>query len=140
MKFYSGKKKNHTYKAQIIIDEKGKIISTYFSEGKKHDFSLFKDSIKKNKLSKDTCILADSGYLGINQFISKAILPFKGKNLSKDCKKFNQELSKKRVLVENVFRKIKVFKIFSNNYRNNIKQFSSDFNFIVGLVNLNAQI
>ncbi len=65
-----------------------------------HYFSSF---LEKNKLAKETCLLADSGYLGINQFLPTAILPFKGKKLSK-----------------------------------NLKEFSSDFNFIVELVNSNG--
>jgi hypothetical protein len=39
---YSGKKKCHIIKMQVVVDKlSGKIICTAFSEGKKHDFKLF---------------------------------------------------------------------------------------------------
>ncbi|WP_416375289.1 transposase family protein [Spiroplasma poulsonii] len=42
---YSGKKKKHTIKTQVIIEqETKKIIATSFSLGKKHDYALFKES------------------------------------------------------------------------------------------------
>ncbi|WP_422398273.1 hypothetical protein [Spiroplasma endosymbiont of Eupeodes luniger] len=42
---YSGKKKKHTIKTQVIIEqETRKIIATSFSLWKKHDYSLFKES------------------------------------------------------------------------------------------------
>ena len=41
--FYSGKKKRHTLKTQlIIVRATGKIICTFFGHGKQHDFALFK--------------------------------------------------------------------------------------------------
>lgn len=43
--FYSGKKKRHTLKTQVVVDKKSqKVICTSFSNGKKHDFKLFKES------------------------------------------------------------------------------------------------
>ena len=42
---YSGKKKHHTQKAQVVADPKTKrVVATIFSEGKKHDFKLFQES------------------------------------------------------------------------------------------------
>ena len=42
---YSGKKKKHTRKSQIIIDEKNsQILCIAQGKGKKHDFNLFKNS------------------------------------------------------------------------------------------------
>jgi hypothetical protein len=38
--FYSGKKKRHTIKSQVVVDKKTKkVICTSFSNGKKHDFA-----------------------------------------------------------------------------------------------------
>jgi hypothetical protein len=46
--FYSGKKKKHTLKTQIVVDKKTKqVICTAFSNGKRHDFRLFKESRTK---------------------------------------------------------------------------------------------
>lgn len=44
-RFYSGKKKRHTMKTQVIAEQESKkIVCTKFSNGKKHDFRLFKES------------------------------------------------------------------------------------------------
>ncbi|MDQ7057030.1 MAG: transposase family protein [Ghiorsea sp.] len=41
--YYSGKKKRHTIKAQIIAcATTGKVLSVVCAKGKKHDFSVFK--------------------------------------------------------------------------------------------------
>lgn len=55
--FYSGKKKRHTLKSQVVVDKKTtKVICTFFGNGKKHDFRLFKER----------CGITDSGYTGKN--------------------------------------------------------------------------
>jgi len=44
-KYYSGKKKRHTIKVQIIIDKAtGKVIAIFTGAGRIHDFQLFKNS------------------------------------------------------------------------------------------------
>ncbi|WP_416375280.1 transposase family protein [Spiroplasma poulsonii] len=43
---YSGKKKKHTIKTQVIIEQETKklLLQQVFSLGKKHDYALFKES------------------------------------------------------------------------------------------------
>lgn len=44
-KYYSGKKKRHTLKAQVIIKQENKqILCTAYGKGKEHDFKLYKRS------------------------------------------------------------------------------------------------
>ena len=77
-KFYSGKKKRHSLKSQVILDKKSrKIIGTAFSNGRKHDFKLFKES--KYHIHKNTKILTDTGYQGIKKLHVRAELPKKKK-------------------------------------------------------------
>ena len=56
--------------------------------------------------------------------------------LHEKIKKHNQQLSKKRVLNENVIGSLKRFKILSDRYRNRRKRFSLRFNLIAGIYNL----
>jgi len=43
--FYSGKKKRHTLKTQLVVDEVSQqVICPNFMHGKRHDFDLFKQS------------------------------------------------------------------------------------------------
>jgi len=135
--FYSGKKKRHTLKTQIIVTkETKKIFKTDFSNGKKHDFKLFKESnLKVNTKIK---ILADTGYLGINDVIKNSEIPHKKskKNkLTKKQKDENKELSSERVFVENVIGSLKRFRILSERYRNRRKRFGLRFNLIAGIYN-----
>jgi hypothetical protein len=41
-RFYSGKKKRHTLKCQLVMEQAtGKIIYTFFGKGRRHEFKLF---------------------------------------------------------------------------------------------------
>ena len=43
--FYSGKKKRHTLKSQIVVNqETGEIVCTAHGKGKEHDLKIFKNS------------------------------------------------------------------------------------------------
>jgi len=57
----SGKQKYHTIKSQVLANTKStEIICTSFSNGKTHDFSLFKKS--KIGINKELELLGDKGY------------------------------------------------------------------------------
>ena len=45
-------------------------------------------------------------------------------------------LSQKRILIENVIRKLKIFRILSERYRNQRKRFGLRFNLIAAIYNL----
>ena len=97
-RFYSGKKKRHTFKTQLVVDPKTKaVICTTFAAGKEHDFHLFKRS--KVKLKKETECLADKGYQGIKKLHPNSQLPkkkLKGKQLSQLDREKNQRLERTR--------------------------------------------
>src|ERR1700733_10534505 len=135
--YYSGKKKRHTLKSQIVVDKKSSlIICTNFCNGKKHDFKLFKDS--KVRWTRNIQGIVDSGYTGIQKLQSRSLLPKKrsrGKPLTKDEKRANQEISSERALNENVIGRLKRFKILGDKYRNRRKRFGLRFNLIAGIQN-----
>lgn len=88
-----------------------------------------------------TTLIADSGYQGIYQYHSNSKIPIKNskKNpLTKENKKFNRELSSKRIIIENVFSSLKIFKILDSKYRNRRKRLPIRFNLICAIYNLNA--
>ena len=55
--------------------------------------------------------------------------------LTKQEKKQNHQISSERVLVENVIRKIKIFRIMAEKYRNRRKRFGLRLNLITGILN-----
>ena len=87
----------------MVIDKKSKkVICTEFCNGKRHDFRLFKES--KVHIHPQIEVIVDTGYQGLNKFHNKTSIPKKRskKNpLSKQERENNQDLSSKRVWIEN---------------------------------------
>jgi len=70
-------------------------------------------------------IFADSGYQGIQEYHEWSLIPIKKskkKYLSEAEKAFNKELSRRRIVIENINAQIKVFKIMSYPYRNRLRR------------------
>ena len=136
-RFYSGKKKRHTFKTQLVVDPKTKaVICTTFATGKEHDFHLFKRS--SVKLKQETKCLADKGYQGIQKLHANSQLPKKkrkGEQLSQLDREMNQSLERTRGICERIIGRLKVFKIVAERYRNRRKRFGLRFNLIAGLYN-----
>jgi hypothetical protein len=126
----------------MIVDKKtAVIICTNYTNGKKHDFQLFKDS--KIRFNHNIQILTDTGYLGLQKIHNNTQMPKKKSKkhpLTKDDKIKNREISKKRVLNENVIGMVKRFKIVADRYRNRRKRFGLRFNLISGIYNFELKI
>jgi len=89
--------------------------------GSVHDFTLCKTSLLVLAVFLSVIILADSGYQGIQSHYAWSLIPIKKpKNgeLSEAEKAFNRELSRRRIVIENINAEIKVFKIMAHPYRN----------------------
>jgi len=129
-------------KAQLIIDEESEeITATFFGNGKTHDYKLFQ--LSRVRLGKHLKLRADLGYWGLQSETGKAILPLKNSKLhqlTKAEKQLNRKLASKRVKVENVIRRLKVFRILSERYRHRRKRFGLRFNLIAGLHNYELKL
>jgi transposase len=113
------------------------ILATDFCQGSCHDFQLFKQS--RSIVAEHICILADAGYQGLTRLHSNSQTPAKKSKLhplSATQKTANHKLSKKRILIENIIRKLKIFRILSERYRNRRKRFGLRFNLIAAIYNL----
>ncbi len=107
------------------------IIALAFADGKKHDFCLFKDF--NAHVRAETLLEADTGYQGLAQVHTNSLLPKKcSKNhpLSKQERKDNREISRKRIFEEHAIRFVKRFRILSERYRNRRKRFNPCLSFI----------
>jgi len=140
--FYSGKKKYHTLKAQIVVDLSDfQIICTAYGNGKQHDFNLFKAS--GVHFNEQTQALADKGYQGLQKLHANSQIPIKkpkGGSLSADDKLFNRQLARQRILIEHVNRRLKVFKILSERYRNRRRRFGLRCNLIAAIYNFELRL
>lgn len=135
--FYSGKKKQHTLKCQVILDpDNGEIICTFFGKGRRHDFALFKAS--GIAFHPETASLQDSGYQGIAAYHANSFIPKKKPKdgeLSDLEKAYNRELGRQRICIEHVNRRLKIFKILQQRYRNRRRRFGLRCNLIAVLYN-----
>jgi hypothetical protein len=115
-----------------------KIICTAFGKGRRHDFKLFKDS--KTHIHPRTKCSVDTGYQGIAKLHSNVQIPEKRskKNpLTIQDKEKNKAISSERVLIENIIREVKIFRMIAEKYRNRRKKFGLRFNLIAAIYNLN---
>ena len=141
-RYFSGKKKRHTQKAQVIADKiSGKILATAFSEGKLADFALFKRS--ETALAASLQCLGDSGYQGLTKLHANRQTPKKKSKLHAltDAEKAsNRDLSRRRVGCEHIIGRLKVFRILMERYRNRRRRFGLRFNLIAAICNLELDV
>lgn len=117
------------------------IVATAFSYGSKHDFQLFKDS--GWAVADHVRLLADAGYQGLTALHPNSQTPFKKSKhhaLTESEQQSNQALARKRIVIEHIFRKLKVFRILSERYRNRRQRFALRFNLIAALYNLELNL
>jgi len=145
---YSGKKKRHTVKTQLTVNEKDLIVhKTGHVKGSLHDYALYKHS--HPHLPDNVCLDLDLGYLGIKADFPKlnCMLPFKRKNpgrgkcgvrakeLSVEQKDFNKAFAKERVVSEHVNSRVKKFLIWGGEFRNRLKHHDVMTDIVCGLLN-----
>jgi len=131
-KKYSGKKKMHTLKSQLITDQAGEIIQLDAGfDGPKSDIEIYRDTkLKKQWLEKQK--LGDKAYLG--EDIETPQKKPKGGELTEKEKAKNREISAKRVIVEHAVRRVKGFKIMRQDYRLGNWLFPKIAETVVGLI------
>jgi len=98
---------------------------------------LFKDD--GSDFAEHLRILADAGYQGLAELHENCQTSFKKSKyhaLSQREKQRNRVLARKRILIEHIFRKLKVFRILSERHRNRRKRFALRFNLIAAIYNL----
>ena len=113
------------------------ILATDFCNGRKHDFQLFKES--RCAISPLIHALADTGYQGLGGIHFNSQTPAKKSKLhplSQAQKASNRALSRERIVIENIIRKLKIFRILSERYRNRRKRFGLRFNLIAAIYNI----
>jgi hypothetical protein len=134
---YSGKKKRHTAKVELVMAEAGKILSlSHTHPGRKHDFRIRKEG---RPLPRNAEKYVDLAYQGLQKRTSGVFLPFrrrKHQRLTAEQKNYNRQQASFRMKVEHKIRELKVFKILSETYRNFGKKQHLRFNILGGIINL----
>ena len=146
-KWYSGKKKRHTIKHQVVVVRKRKkpgkhrnkqkrkvriaAVSTTFV-GRTHDKKMYDET--RTVLPKGVKRKGDTGYLG-----TVLEIPYKkpkNEELTKRQKRGNRRFSSVRVTVEHGIGKMKIWRISRDQYRNLRSMHAVMFKNIAGLHNL----
>lgn len=138
-RLYSGKKKQHTLKTQIITDEEGEVLQIDPGHpGPTNDKTLYEKSDAEQTFP-EAQKQADLAYLGVPYMI----VPHRRKNcrkikneLTDEQKEVNRQLASIRVHAEHGIRRIKGWNILRSNYRLATGLFATVAHATVGLVQL----
>ncbi len=138
--YYSGKKKKHTVKNQITVNNRGYILHKVgYKKGRKHDYDVY----KKNHpvvIPKQVVTVVNLWYLGVETDFHEQLsaLPCKKKRnrfLSDDEKDYNTIHSKKRIIVEHTISRLKKYRILADVFRNKLRKYNKVSDIVAGLVN-----
>ena len=135
--YYSGKKKRHTVKNQLMVNNRGYIIhKANHKKGKRHDYDIYK---KNHPVTpKQVVNVIDLGYLGVEKDFPEQLsaLPYKKKRnqqeLSQEEKDYNKIHSKKRIVIEHTICRLKKYRIMNDVFRNKLRKYNRDIRYSFG--------
>jgi len=134
-KYYSGKKKNHTFKNQIIVLPDGQDIVDVIAgkPGPKSDITLFRESQKK--FHPHQKFQGDKGYIGEPSIKTPTKQQKKGE-LTPSQMEVNKKMAADRIFVEHLIRLLKIFRVASERFRLNPSKYEQIIMTICGIVRL----
>lgn len=115
-KYYSGKKKNHTFKNQLIVMPTGKeIVDVVVGKpGATSDIKIWRE--RRTELSDNQKFQGDKAYVG-EPAIDTPHKKTKNQGITVEQKQENQKKARKRVVVEHLIRLMKTFRIAAERFR-----------------------
>lgn len=138
---FSGKKKAHTRKTGIIVNEQGLLRGVTASRpGRVHDLTVFRESGLLSRLPLATVKVADKGFTGLQEDLPEhsVALPHKARRnhpLEEAEKWANRDVSRQRIVVENSICELKHFKVLVDRFRQSWKYLDDAILAVVALVN-----
>ena len=122
--YYSGKKKCHTLKTQVVVGPTGRIegVSDSVPGGANHDLTVLRSSGVLERLGEGEGAMMDKGYVGIRNDFSEGpiILPFKaarGRPLTEEQRASNRVVAGHRVVVEHTMAQLNRFTVLRQVFR-----------------------
>ena len=137
--YYSGKKKRHTIKNQLVVNNHGIIIHKLdYKKGRKHDYDIYKEN--HPLVPKQVVNVFDLGYLGVEKDYPGQLssIPNRKKRsmeLSQEEKEYNLQHAKKRIVIEHIICRIKKYRILSDIFRNKLRKHNKVSDIVSGLIN-----
>ena len=137
--YYSGKKKRHTVKNQLVVNNKGYIVCKLgHKKGRRHDYDVYK---KNHPVTpKDVLNVFDLGYVRVEKDFPEQLssLPKKKKRnleLSQEEKDYNKNHSRKRIVIEHTICRLKKYRIMNDVFRNRLRKYNRISDIVAGLIN-----
>lgn len=143
-RYYSGKKKRHTVKAQMVTSRSGRILSLgNVYPGHWHDYTIFKREDVFRFLPPWVKTWVDRGYDGVKKdfpsFASTIFQPVKKRRnrrtLTRSQRRYNRSVNRVRVTIEHVLSRLKKYQLLALPYRNRRYAYAQDMKNIATLVN-----
>jgi DDE superfamily endonuclease/Helix-turn-helix of DDE superfamily endonuclease len=140
--WYSGKKKAHTVKSQVAVDEGGRVVDVGESRpGRWADLKVFKRSGLAGKLIRaHVGVLGDLGYVGIGGLSPKlhGATPRRkprGRERSAEDRRYNRAFARRRIKVEHGINRLRRYQALSQVDRHRRKGHAARVRAVAGLVN-----
>lgn len=143
--FYSGKKKRHTVKKGIVVNQEGLIRAiTPSTPGSVHDLRHFRESGVLHHIPREVSVLGDAGFDGLHHDLPahSVATPHKARRnhpLTEAQKLLNQELARVRIVVENVLAQMKHFRALAERFRHSLNIHDDLFIVVAAMVNRRTQ-
>jgi DDE superfamily endonuclease len=122
--YYSGKKKAHTVKTQVVVDPRGRIeaIGDSVPGGANHDLTLLCGSGILEQLAVGEAAMVDKGYVGVRNYYPDVavVIPFKasrGHPLTGEQEAYNREVARCRIVVEHTIAQLNRFTVLRQVFR-----------------------
>ena len=138
--YYSGKKKQHTLKSQVAVDEEsGMIVDVADSvPGPQSDIKTLEDSGLLDGLPDGIGAIGDLGYVGINKLHPDGRCPIrkpKGRPRTSEQIAFNTAFSRRRIIVEHSIGRLRRFESLAQTDRQHRQNHTTRITAVAGLVN-----
>ena len=121
--FYSGKKKRHTIKTQVVCTPGGRIGAvSQTAPGRTHDLTVLRHTGVLDDLPAGAGVMTDKGYVGVEADAGSrpVVIPAKATRnhpLTDDQKAANRVISRHRVVVEHVMAQLNRFGVLRQTFR-----------------------
>ena len=140
--FYSGKKKRHTLKVQVVVDEEtGRFVEVSDSfPGPTADLSVLKSSGVVDRLPPGVGLIGDLAYVGMDKLrpgvgASAPRRKPRSKPRPEEDVGYNREFSRRRVVVEHSIGRMRRFKAVTEVDRHHQRHHAARVKAVAGLVN-----
>jgi hypothetical protein len=141
--YYSGKKKAHTLKGQVAVDEDGRFVDVGPSRpGPWADLKVFRRSGLAGRLARAKVgVIGDLAYVGVDGLVGglRGAAPRRkprGKERPPEDRRYNRAFSRRRVVVEHALARLRRYQALSAVNRHGRKGHEARVRAAAGLVNL----